>query len=781
MRYDRCWPRYTRTMSNDDRAPAPRLPPPEKPGPEPLSEWRADEAQLIRGLFLEEATDHLRRLTESARGLAQVSADAGADVRTEAVDNILRHLHTLKGAAGSVGFGAIANAAHELEDLCAEVRSGALAPTPGILECIDEGVCGLRALLDGARGAPVLGTRPGQSSAELTAVADTGPGRGAGGHRLERRLRPERRGVNDRTVRVESERLDALLDGVGDLVILRTRVERRVRELQNVLRDIHTSRASLRSALGELGQQAPLVASMPNTGVGALLDRTTEVEIEFTDSLAHLDHATKALTGETESLRRTTDQLEEDLRQARLVSLDWVFGRLGSSLRELERTAGKQADLVVKGGDIELDKSVVEQISDPLLHLLRNAIAHGIEAGRDRQARGKPARGRIELSARQEGEFVFLTLEDDGNGIDLEGIRQALVRTGRLVTPSRMRDDDVLAAIFEPGFSIRERSDALAGRGMGLNIVKKSILRLGGDVTVEYKPGAFTRFRLSVPLTAAITQALLFKVGGQVYALPAAHVVEAIPIGPHDLMVADGRKRESVALPGVSAGVPIVRLQGLLGADMAPGKRQAALLCRYSGRTFITTCDKIIGPRTIVVRPLGPLLGLLPLYAGVTVSGSGKAQLVLDAGTLCEAALAPVKSAPHATRRSQPKIVIADDSRLSRETSARVLAAAGYNPITVDDGWEAWEILNERHVDAVVTDLEMPRIDGFELIARIRAESTLRGLPIVVLSSRTSKAVRDRATAAGANAVLPKIPNKRALTDALAALLGQRAERSPGS
>jgi chemosensory pili system protein ChpA (sensor histidine kinase/response regulator) len=189
------------------------------------------------------------------------------------------------------------------------------------------------------------------------------------------------------------------------------------------------------------------------------------------------------------------------------------------------------------------------------------------------------------------------------------------------------------------------------------------------------------------------------------------------------------------------------------------------------------TCDKIIGPRTIVVRPLGPLLSALPLYAGVTVSGAGKAQLVLDLGALADAAHAPARPSDRGGRRGLPRILVVDDSRLSRETVARVLAGAGYHPVTAEDGWDAWELLSERRFDAVVTDLEMPRVDGFELAIRIRREPTLRGLPIVVLSSRTARTTRERAREAGANVVLAKGPNKRALLDALAGLLA--SDRAP--
>jgi chemosensory pili system protein ChpA (sensor histidine kinase/response regulator) len=533
-----------------------------------------------------------------------------------------------------------------------------------------------------------------------------------------------------------------------------------LRELEGVLRDLHGTRASLRGALAKLSGDSP----GESRDIGGALDGLGEIEVEFTDAISYLERATTALGGETESLRRTGDHLEEQVRRARLVPLDWLYGRLAAALREIERAGNRRAELVFAGGEIELDKSVMEQLGDPLLHLLRNAIAHGVEPEPERLARGKPAKGRITISTRQEGEFVFVEVEDDGAGLAREAVRDALVRGGRLAEGAALPETLLVQAIFEAGFSSRPQADALAGRGMGLDIVKKALVRLGGDVTVEYEEGRFTRFRLRLPPTAAITQALLFKVGGQVYAVSAAHVVEALPLGADD--------------PSPFSDVPVLRLQALLGAEMPPGRRLAALRIRYGGRGFIVTCDKIIGPRTIVVRPLGPVLAPLPLYAGVTVSGAGKAQLVLDLGALAEAAHGAGRATGIGARRTQPRVLVVDDSRLSREAAARLLAGAGYHPITAEDGWEAWEMLGERRFDAVVTDLEMPRVDGFELIARIRSEPTLRGLPVVVLSSRTSQATRDRALRAGASTVLPKVPNKRGLAEALAALLGDQNGRS---
>jgi chemosensory pili system protein ChpA (sensor histidine kinase/response regulator) len=716
----------------------------------PSQDWNAGETDMLRSLFLEEAEKYLGHIIEAQKLLSHAS-ETTLEISPEVVDVLFRHLHTLKGSAGSVGFDAVSRAAHELEELCTEIRRGQLAPTFGILERIDEGVAEIRALLSSARLAVPVPRHPTPSEG-VPIQRDL----------VERRRTTDRRTVGDRRtggegfLRVEVERLDALLESVGDLVILRTRLDRRVHEMNSVLRDLETTRHSLRAVQNALATELSVAARHDETG--RQLDRLGEVDVEFTDALSFLDRTVRRLSADAESVRRTSEHIEEQLRRSRLVPLEWAFSRLGSALRELERTCHRQADLSVSGAEIELDKAIVDQLADPLLHLLRNSMAHGIESAQVRRERGKPAHGRIAIRAAQEADFVFLTFEDDGGGIDREAIRRALRAAGQLHDEEAPSDETLVSAIFEAGFSTRPQSDALAGRGMGMNIVKRAILRLGGEVKVESKAGAFTRFRLSLPLAGAITQGLLFKLGGNVYAVPAAHVIEVLPIG-HNVLAGSARSTsESSELPAIGGvNVPILKMHALLGIELPPGRRAAALHVRYAGRNFLITCDKVIGPRTVVVRPPGPLIGLMPIYAGVTAYSA----------TALPAA---------AARRGQPRVLVVDDSRLAREVAARLLAASGYQTVLAEDGWDAWESLGERRFDAVVTALEMPRLDGFELIARIRREPTLRGLPIVVLSSRTSQVARDRAIAAGANVFLPKSRHRRSMVAAVDACLRKQGE-----
>jgi chemosensory pili system protein ChpA (sensor histidine kinase/response regulator) len=737
-----------------------------------LPEWNEGETEMLRSLFLEEAEKHLGRITEAQKSLSRASA-ATLDISPDVVDVLFRHLHTLKGSAGSVGFDAVARAAHELEELCTEIRRGQLAPTFGILERIDEGVAEIRALLSSAR-LSVPPPRPNILPETASVPRETAERR----RPMDRRAVADRRGGGEAVLRVDVERLDALLENVGDLVILRTRLDRRVHEMRSVLRDLGSTRQGLRAAQGALAADLPAAGRVEE--LGRLLDRLGEIDVEFTDALSFLDRTARRLAEDADSMRATSESIEEQIRRARLVPLEWAYSRLGSALRELERTCHHQADLLVHGGEVELDKAIVDQLADPLLHLLRNAMAHGIEAAPVRAERGKPARGRITIRAAQEADFVYLTFEDDGGGIDRKAIRRALQTSGQAADMGEPSDEALVGAIFEAGFSTRTQSDALAGRGMGMNIVKRAVARMGGEIKVESQAGAFTRFKLTLPLAGAITQGLLFKIGGQVYAVPAAHVIEVLPIGHNVLSSGTAPASSSGELPAIGGvSVPILKLHALLGLELPPGRRAAALHVRYAGRNFLITCDKVIGPRTIVVRPPGPLIGLIPFYSGVTASGAGKAQLVLDLGALADVAYSAAGPTTASPRRGQPRVLVVDDSRLARETGVRLLSAAGYQAVAAEDGWEAWEVLGERRFDAVVTALEMPRLDGFQLIARIRREATLRGLPIVVLSSRTSQAARDRALAAGANIFLPKSRHRRSLVAAVASCLLQREDGEP--
>ncbi|MCG5051854.1 MAG: response regulator [Myxococcales bacterium] len=738
--------------------------PPHGPYPagpsEPMDEWAPADAEALRNLFLDEAAGHLQRADSALARLGHTRGDA-----TDEIDTLFRSLHTLKGAAGTVGQAAIADVAHGLEELCAELREGRLAPTGGILDRMGEDIATLKALLEGARQRLV--PREAGEPAIVPSPAFDAPPR-------DERRRSDRRIEADRRLTMDSGAIEAMSDHVGDLIVLRTRIERRLSELDGLKRELNQGRSAMRYALATLHAHIDDGRMTEAPPTRKALTRLSELEWETATVVSHLDRANAGLLADTLAIRRATDTLNEDLRTVRLVPFQWLFRRLHLALGELQASTGAQVKLSTEGGELELDRAALDQLFEPLLHLLRNALTHGMETPEARRAAGKPEEATLRVHARLEGDFVYVTFEDDGQGVDLAQVEAALFhRKG--VPLGTLTSEALLEVLFEPGFSTRATVDALAGRGMGLNIVKTVITRLGGRVACHSQRGVGTSFSLCVPMGAAIAQALLFKLGGQVYAVPLGHVVGALPPTSDQSPAARATLSSHVTLTS-GERLPVLRLQSLLGLETPPDHRLALMHLRFGERAFAATCDRIIGPRTVVIRPLGAILSLLPYFSGATVSGAGKVQLVVDVAALAEMAFSPKTPAPLA-RRGPPRVLVVDDSRLAREAAARALTGAGLQTSTAEDGWEAWELLNERRFDAVVTDLEMPRVDGFQLIQRIRRDPTLRHMPVVVLSSRTAQSTQERARRLGANAVVVKAPQRQVLARTLQRLL--TAARGP--
>jgi chemosensory pili system protein ChpA (sensor histidine kinase/response regulator) len=763
-------------VSEDDRSPS-------------HDGFDADETRMLRNFFRDEAHDYIEHITHQLlmTGRAAPSAELLAD--------LMRTTHTLKGSAATVGLDDIARVAHELEDCFAQIEGKQLAWSQALCDQLVEAVDSLRALLDVVHEATSHASLLAQLDVQLAAirVARTTPDGPRsirprppsppiphtigedldGSERIEsgaipmasddlptrdRRLFGERRRDDHQVLRVDARRIDQLMNSVGELTFDRTRIERRVAELRRLVRQLSDTRQRLRERVGVERDDHAVLAG---------------IEEELGEQVAQLARHTSALIDDTDALRRTSSALQAGLTQVRMSSASLLFSRLARSVREFARGTSKRIQLVALGEETEFDKSVADHVTEPLLQLLRNAIAHGIEDPERREQLGKPGVGTIRIEARQQGEEIWIEVADDGAGIDPGRIRQRLVASGRW-TPEAVAeapDAAILRAIFEPGVSSREETDALAGRGVGLDAVRESIARLGGDIRVESTRGEGTTFVLRLPVTTAISQALLFKVGGDVYAIPNVHVVEtshietSSPTMPRQLRHLDGT-------------VPLVVLHRVLGQpEPQDARRVPAVIIQYAGKLLAITCDRVIGPREIVVKSLGPLLSPLPLFAGGTISGSGKVQLILDTATLVALAhpeQRPLVGGPTSATGGAPRVLIADDSRAVREALHRMLAGAGYIADTADDGQRALEMLREMRYAALVTDLEMPRLDGFGLLEALRADARLARLPALVISSRTSRANRERAAELGAVQFIPKPVTRRRLVDALRDLLAER-------
>ncbi|HTM20309.1 MAG TPA: response regulator [Kofleriaceae bacterium] len=777
-------------------------------------DFAPEELALLRSYFRDEANETLEQVTRHLLGAG------GLRPGDEALTELMRATHTLKGSAGTVGLTAIVEFAHALEDRLAQLRGGRITWTSQVVDAFVDAVDALRSLCDDVEESSaqeLLIERVRQKLARLVDIgtaADDGqalpvapmpepevtptpapgpqpplPGPDDDDEELDLDRPPTSDGtpqpiggdtthtvsalppgaelsgpVAGRVLRVDASRIEGLMDSAGELVFDRTRIERRVQHVRGLARELGRLRQRARDQL------AALRTAAGDADRAAVVDGFRALEGELAATVTQISRITGGLLEDTEALRRTTGELQEGLTRMRMQAVGALFQRLAPPLRAIARAANRRVRLQISGGDTEFDRTVAEQIVDPLIQLLRNAVAHGIEPAEVRSARGKPPEGTISLAARQSGGLVIIEVADDGAGIDPAALRERLVASGRWTRAQAevARDDEVLLAIFEPGVTTRDAADQLAGRGVGLDAVRATITRLGGEVRLHSTPGKGSIFTMRLPVSTAVSHATLFKVRGQVYAIPNVHVI--------------GETRLATALGQVAAGaddLPVVSLHAALGADIPFDVDDVAgLTIEFLGRRFAITCDKVIGPRQIIVKDMGPLLAPLSMFAGATISGSGKVQLILDAAALLQLAYpgneaAPATpAAPAAETEILGRVLVVDDSPAIREAMSRILSRSGYIVDVADDGARAWDMARELRYDAVLTDLEMPRLDGFGLIEKLRAHPPTESVPVVIISSRTSAANRKRARELGVDSFLAKPITRRKLTDLMTKLRG---------
>jgi chemosensory pili system protein ChpA (sensor histidine kinase/response regulator) len=750
-----------------------------------------DELAMLRQLFRSEAQDALETVT------ARVLAVGASAPSREALTEMMRATHTMKGAAGTVGLPAMVDLSHRLENVFAAFHADPGMWRREIRELLVQVMDAMRGYLDIMQGpggeaaadelrttidqilqphsrvtrqmarvivpeaapeipeaapampeaAPVAPAAVPVSDAVPEPVSDAVP-EPVGEWDAAPGAAPGPRAY----LRVEPERVDAVVSSAGELLFDRTRIERRVQALRTLARDLARTRQVLHDAIAD-------DAAMPVPLRNTLLD----AEGELAGQAAQLSQTTAALLDEVEALRRTIGELQRGLTRIRMESARSLMLHAARTLRALRRSTGVKVELRTFGESTEFDKAVAEHLTDPITQLLRNAVAHGIEPPAERAAHGKPAIATITMRARQDGNSLVLELGDDGRGIDIAAVSRRLVATGRWSgARARLADDaDVLEALLDTGVSTRGEADELAGRGVGIGVVRQSVAKLGGEIKVVSAAGKGTTFTLRMPLSASLAQAVLFKVDGQVYAVSSVNVADTTHVEPHTstVMVRDD-------------ALPVVRLEQLLGHGAATDRRPA-LVVTFAGKSLVCTVDKIIGTREIIIKPLGPLLAPLTLYAGATISGSGKVQLILDPAQLVRRAY-PDAAAAAIDPRAAPmmlagRALVVDDSRAIREAMTSMLGSEGWIVDVAEDGGRALVLARQQHYDLVVTDLEMPELGGFDFIARLRGDDRLKATPVVVITSRASPEHRRRARDLGVRALVAKPITRRKLLEALAA------------
>jgi chemosensory pili system protein ChpA (sensor histidine kinase/response regulator) len=481
--------------------------------------------------------------------------------------------------------------------------------------------------------------------------------------------------------------------------------------------------------------------------------------------------------------------LQQDLMRVRMVPLGRLAERLHRTVRQVAKELGKRASLDIRGAQVELDRSVLERITAPLEHMLRNAVTHGIEMPEVRGAAGKPPVGDIRLELSQEGNEVVLALADDGAGLDTARILERARSLGLPGAEGNPTPAQVADYIFLPGFSTAGEVTELAGRGVGMDVVRNEVASLGGRVEISSEPGRGTRITIFLPLTLAVTQAVLVKSGGRTYAVATVMVEHVLQLRAADLERLGAEEAPSVERQG--RRYPFHVLAALLGVSAGQGGNQRgnqrddqrpgpALFVRSGADSVAVQVDEILSSsQEIVVKAIGPHIARMPGIAGATVLGSGEIVLILNpvqlAARRAAAAQAPAKAPEPAPAEpaAPPLVMVVDDSLTVRKITGRLLERSGYRVVTARDGVEALELLQETQPVAMLVDIEMPRMDGFELARNVRAEPRLATIPLVMITSRIAEKHRDHALDLGIDHYLGKPYQEQELL----ALIAQFAQR----
>jgi len=777
-----------------------------------LDRFFTDQPDVLE-YFVPEAVEHLESMAQS---LVALEGEGSTDAEIAA---LFRAVHTLKGAAYTVGCGMIGDLAHRVEDMLGEVREHQRPLNRVAIETVFAGLDALRllvrsgedradtratayeramALLDGlpAIGAPVAvepalteavleaetvsATTPSESAVaerapRLEPVAATRPAEPA--RRAAERARPSRdagRRIRP-SIRVSLDRLDALMNLVGELVITRSRLERHLIQLEQAGELLSFTQSRMTQTVAEFeskyaNRQVPLGretgggappergASTPPLGdvfeelefdryddFNLLARRVGEISSDLTEIQLQLSGLVRVVREDAGGVQRLSGELRGQITRARMVPVGRLFAPFVRMVRDGSRGAGKSVALEVRGETVEMATTIVELMADPLIHLVRNAIAHGIETDEVRRRQGKPPQGTIHLGAAHKGGSIYIEVADDGRGIDLEAVSEAARRGGFVTaeTLARLGERDILDLIFLPGLTTATSVTTAAGRGVGMDVVRTNVGRLGGEIEVQTEAGRGTRFRIRLPLTVAISDALMVHVGPETLAIPVPAVKAVISVRPEEIRTTDGV--ESIEVEGES--VDLVRLDRVLRIPGRGADGPLSVVTLRTGRkTLAVVVDEFLSKEEIVIKNLGAFLQGVGPFSGATVTGQGRVILLLDSLKLLEMnAAAPAPRAVEARRErdavaAAPEgkrcVLLVDDSVSVRKFVGGMLERAGFRVVAARDGAEALQQLAEQPVDVVVTDLEMPRLNGYELIRDLNREPTTCDLPVVVLTTR---------------------------------------------
>src|SRR5271168_639598 len=811
----------------------------------------------ILDFFQPEAEEHLQVVSDCLISLE-------GNNNHEEINKLFRAIHTLKGSAAQVGLKRLGAIAHRVEDLIGRLRDGELDPSPSVVDICLESVdilkktlhrefiddAEMRVVVDSLLGriaefAPVDSddfeavTNPDEAIEAAEQAALTPPPSATSTSAKKSSKPPAANAAAAKSVRIALERLDRMMNTVGELVINRTRMVGRVDELEKLVDTLSFSKERLQGKVAEFQDKyeytrinsardtgpwkrnnTPDILTSVAAGDTSVWSEFSELEMDRYDDFSILSRSMAEISadvnevltqlqgyigrveGDIDEFTKLAHHLQDEFTAARMVPIGTLYSRLSRAVRDAAQSAGKQVHLNLSGSETELDNNIIKQISDPLVHLVRNSVAHGIEHAADRAAAGKPEIGKVSLRAYHRGNHIYMEVEDDGRGIDYERVKQSATERG-LVSPEtagRLTERDLREMLFHPGFSTAPVKTELAGRGVGLDVVRANLNTLNGEIEIQSAAGKGTKFTLKVPLTLIISPALFVRCGGTSFALPLAVVEEIRRLRADEIEDVGGKLLTKVR----DVVTEVVRLDAYLGLPpLEPINGYFRMVVANTGNRQIgLVVEEVLGKDEIVIKNLGEYLRRVKLFPGTTIAPDGSLILLIDLNrmvatepnerrTLQASASAARVFAPGSeavARGTIPTdaidrvehervIVVADDSISVRKFVGRMLEKNGYRVKLAADGLEAAELVAQHGCHLVITDLEMPRMTGYELMAQLRQTPNTRRIPVLVVTSRAGEKHRNRAVKEGAAAFLTKPVQEDQLIAAVEKLMGTEVPR----
>ncbi len=655
------------------------------------------------------------------------------------LNKIFRAAHTIKGASSFLGFDKMQQVTHQAEEILNKLRKGEMSVTPEIMDILLEFVDYIKNILDDIKNGTdtteiteIVKKLKLANEGKIASSSSQAPTEKPASAKKEKQTAQIKKATKaiEQTIRVDVSRLDSLMNLVGEMVLTRNR----------------------------LGQ------------VSSELDKRFEG-----------DFLIEQLLDTTAQIGLITTELQLAVMKTRMVPIGKVFNKFPRMVRDLSRDLQKEIELHISGEETELDKSIVEEIGDPLIHMIRNAVDHGIETPEERIKRGKPKKGNVYLTAYHEGNHIVIEIKDDGRGLDAEKLKKKALEKG-IVTQeeiNNMKEEEAFGLIFKPGFSTAAKVTGVSGRGVGMDVVKTNIEKLNGIIIIESEIGYGSTFKLKLPLTLAIIQALLVEVSGEIFAIPLVSVVETVRINENEIHNFEGREvlklRDSV--------LSLIRLDEIFGVEGSFNEDIYVVVVALAEKRLGLVVDRLVGQEEIVIKSLGEYLGGNLGIAGATIMGDGRVRLILDvAGVMEIATKMPRRSRQKISagkmtsgnKSNNLRILVVDDSATDRKIMKRLLESTGRIDVTeVSNPKDALVAVNNIQSDVIITDVMMPDMDGFELTKAIREKGI--NIPIIAVSSRNEIGVTNKMKIYGIDAFLIKPISLENMLDKIDELIASKS------